>query len=173
MKKYKIITLIIVTLLITVGCDLKNNDSKRKIISDGKTVDTTQMQHKHCSRQGSVQGGSANLNYEVFYTEDKINLLRSEEQVVSNDPNVLKTYEDAYRKIHKNYEGLQYYDTEVVVGETAVTSIITINYDKISIKGLLAIEGEEDNIIENGTAKLSKWLELSKKFGTKCEDVEE
>ena len=131
------------------------------------------MQQKQCSRQGSVQGGTANLNYEIFYTDDKINLLRSEEQVVSNDQNVLKTYEDAYRGIHKHYEGLQYYDTEVVVGENSVTSVITINYDKINIKQLLAIEGEEDNIIENGTAKLSKWLELSKKFGTKCEDVEE
>ena len=161
------------TLLITVGCSLKGNNSKTKIISDGTIIDTSEMQHKHCSRKGSVQGGTANLNYEIFYADDKINLLRSEEQVVSNDKNVLKTYEDAYRKIHKNYEGLQYYDAEVVVNDTSVTSIITINYDKINMKALLAIEGEEDNIIENGTAKLSKWIELAKKFGTKCEDVEE
>ena len=173
MKKYKIIVLIMISLLITVGCNLQKNNKKTKIISDGTIIDTSKMQHKHCSRKGNVQGGSANLNYEIFSTDDKISLLKSEEQVVSNDKNVLKTYEDAYRKIHKNYEGLQYYDAEVVVNDTSVTSIITINYDKINMKALLAIEGEEDNIIENGTAKLSKWIELAKKFGTKCDDVEE
>ena len=173
MKKYKIIVLIMIRILITVRNNIQKNNKKTKIISDGTIIDTSEMQHKHCSRKGNVQGGSANLNYEIFSTDDKISLLKSEEQVVSNDKNVLKTYEDAYRKIHKNYEGLQYYDAEVVVNDTSVTSIITINYDKINMKALLAIEGEEDNIIENGTAKLSKWIELAKKFGTKCEDVEE
>ena len=37
---------------------------------------------------------------------------------------------------------------------------------------LLEIEGEEDNIIENGKAKVEKWLTLAKKFGTECEDEE-
>ena len=30
---------------------------------------------------------------------------------------------------------------------------------------------KEDNIIENGKAKVDKWLTLAKKFGTKCKDV--
>lgn len=172
MKKYKIIITSIIILLATTGCNFKNENSSQ-VISNGKAINTSSMKHKHCTRQGKVEGGSANLSYELFYTGENLNILKSEEQIISNDKNILKTYEDAYRKIHKNYEGLQYYDAEVVLGDTSVTSIITINYDKINIKKLLAIEGEEDNIIENGTAKVSKWLELSKKFGTKCEEVED
>ena len=57
-------------------------------------------------------------------------------------------------------------------GDTTVISDITINYEKIDVEKLLEIEGEEDNIIENGKAKVEKWLTLAKKFGTECEDEE-
>lgn len=170
MKKYRIIGMLLLALISTTACTKQDEGSK--IISNGSPVNTSKMQHKHCTRQGKVEGGSANLSYELFYTGETLNILKSEEQIISNSQDVLKTYEDAYRKIHKMYEGLQYYDTEVVVNDTSVTSVITINYDKINKSKLLSIEGEEDNIIENGTAKVSKWLELSKKFGTKCEEVE-
>ena len=43
----------------------------------------------------------------------------------------------------------------------------------LDIDTLLAIEGEEDNIIEDGKAKVDKWLTLAKKFGTKCTVVED
>ena len=68
---------------------------------------------------------------------------------------------------------MDYYDTKVTRGDTSVTRNAIINYDKIDIEKLLEIEGEEDNIIENGEAKVDKWLSLAKKFGTKCELVEE
>ena len=39
------------------------------------------------------------------------------------------------------------------------------------IDKLIEIEGEEDNVFENKIPKVSKWLDLSKKFGTTCELV--
>ena len=92
---------------------------------------------------------------------------------MSADSETLDTYEDAYKKIQQNYDGLEYYDANVERKETTVTSNITINYDKININALLAIEGEEDNIIKNGKAKVSKWLELAEKFGTTCTEENE
>ena len=53
----------------------------------------------------------------------------------------------------------------------SVTYTATISYDKININKLLQIEGEEDNIIKNGQAKLSLWLELASKVGTVCEEA--
>ena len=144
------------------------------VTSAGEDVNVASMQHKHCTRSGSIDTGSeVSLNYDLYYTGEALNILKSEEKVISSDQDVLTTYENAYKKIHANYAGLDYYDTEVVRGDTTVTSTITINYDKIDIDKLLAIEGEEDNIIENGEAKVDKWLTLAKKFGTKCEDVTE
>ena len=48
-----------------------------------------------------------------------------------------------------------------------------INYDKVDVRKILSIEGEKDNIFENNKAKVEKWKSLAKKFGTKCEEVEE
>jgi len=66
---------------------------------------------------------------------------------------------------------LDFYEAKVIRNKQDVTSDITINYEKIDIEKLLAIEGEEDNIIENGEAKVSKWKALAEKFGTECEAV--
>lgn len=173
MKKSKILILIGIMILLLTGCD-STNSSKDKVVSNGENVNTSNMGHKHCTREATAGSGiDVNLNYDLYYTGENINILHSEEKVMSADSNSLDTYENAYKKIHNNYEGLEYYDAVVERGDTTVTSSITINYDKININQLLAIEGEEDNIIVNGKAKLNKWIELAEKFGTKCEEVSE
>ena len=70
----------------------------------------------------------------------------------------------------KQYEGLKYYDNIVTRTDNSIISDTTINYAKIDIDKLLEIEGEEDNVIENGKVKLSTWLNFAKKFGVTCED---
>ena len=65
--------------------------------------------------------------------------------------------------------GLNYYDTAVVRTNDSVTNDTIINYGKIDINKLLEIEGEEDNIIVDGKAKVDSWLELAEQFGTECE----
>ena len=169
MKKTCIVLLVIIALLVT-GCESK----KEVVFSNGEKVNTTKMGHKKCSRQATGGTGvDVNLDYDVYYKDDQLTLVKSVEQVISANSSKLDEYEEAYNKIYEHYKGLEYFDAYVDRGDTSVTSNITINYEKIDIDKLLAIEGEEDNIIENGQAKLSKWLELAKKFGTKCTDVEE
>ncbi len=168
MKKISLIVILLVCVLFVAGCE-----KKETIESNGEEVNVTKMEHKHCTRTGNAQGAEVSLNYDLYYTGKTLNILKSEEKVISADESILTTYENAYKKVHSNYDGLEYYDTSVVRGDTAVTSTITINYDKIDIDTLLAIEGEEDNIIEDGKAKVDKWLTLAKKFGTKCTVVED
>lgn len=169
MKKISIIILFIAVFILT-GC---SNKKTEEIIIEGKKVNTSTMEHKHCTRQGTVTNGSVSLSYEIYYTDDILNVLKAEEKVTSKESSVLDTYENAYKEIHKNYEGLSYYDTKVERNEDSVTSTITIDYDHVDIEKLIDIEGEEDNIFENKIPKVDKWLELSKKFGTKCEIVED
>ena len=172
MKKLKtissILVLLVVVLLIT-GCDDNNN----KVISNGKKVNTSKMEHKHCTGDGTMENGEVTLEYDIYYTDERLNIVKSVTTIKSDSSSVLDTYEKAYKDIHKYYEGLEYYDTSVVRGDTTVTSTITINYDKIDIDELIDIEGEEDNIFERKVPKVEKWLSLAKKFGTKCEVVED
>ena len=170
MKKISIIFITLTFILLITGCD----DDENEVVSNGKTVNTANMEHKHCTRSASgTDGVTTELSYELYYTGDKLNILESTEKVIATKDSDLDTYQQAYEKIDSYYEGLEYYDTEVIRGDTSVTRKATINYDKINIKQLLDIEGEEDNIIQDGEAKVDLWLDLAKKFGTKCEIVEE
>lgn len=175
MKKISsLILLIIVSLFIVTGCNSQsNNKANNQVISNGEKVDTKTMKHKHCTR--SADAGTNTdmvLEYDVYYTGEKLNLLISHEELKTEDQDMLKEYEDAYKKIATYYEGLEYYEQEVTKTSNSVTNKTTINYDKIDIKKLLAIEGEDDNIVENGEAKVDLYLALLKRFGGKCEDVE-
>ena len=131
------------------------------------------MEHKHCTREGTLDDGEVNLEYDIYYTGDKLNILESKEEVISSDDEILSTYAEAYKTIHSYYDGLDFYETSLTRGNTSVVSTIKINYDEINIDQLIAIEGEDDNIFENKVPKVSKWLELAQKFGTKCELVKD
>ena len=167
MKKISIIVLIL-SLFIITGCD---KETEVKI--NGEKIDTSKMEHKHCTREATMTGGEVSLNYDIYYIGDKLEILKSEEKVTSDSEETLNTYEEAYKKIHSNYEGIEYYDTKVERTDNSVTSYITINYAKIDADKLIAIEGEKDNVFENKKAKVSKWITLAKKFGTKCVLVED
>lgn len=157
MKKIvlKLSLLVLVSFLIT-GCGSGNIAS-----ADGVKI---------CSRTGEVNNGSSKMNYEVYYEGDYVTIIHSVEEIISDDSSVLDTYEEAYKNIFKQYENLEYYDNTVTRGDNTVISDTTINYAKIDIDKLLEIEGEEDNVIENGKVKLSTWLTFAKKFGVTCED---
>ena len=169
MKKRYLLVLLLFMVLCLSGC----GEKQEIIISNGEKVNTASMIHEHCTRAGVISDGDVSLNYDIYYTGEVLNLLQSEEKVISSNDETLTIYEDAYKAIHAHYDGLQYYDTEVIRGDTTVTSKITIQYDKLDINQLLAIEGAEDNIIEDGVAKVGKWKEFAKKFGTTCEKVDD
>ena len=165
--KNKLLILAIIVLLVS-GCG-----SNEKVEVSGEKINTNKMAHQHCIRNGNAGSDmTVDLQYDIYYTGDRLNLLQSMEKVASANDEMLDKYEKAYKDIHAHYEGLEYYDTNVERTDTTVTSTITINYDKINIDDLIAIEGEEDNIFENKVPKVEKWLALAKKLGATCEEVE-
>lgn len=166
MKKISIIIVLFLVILLC-GCESKDNE----IIINNKPVNTSKMEHKHCTREATATGAEVKLEYDIYYTGSTLNILKSQEKVISANEEILNIYEEAYKNVHSNYSGLDYYDTEVIRGDTTVTSNISINYDEIDIDKLIEIEGEEDNIFINKVPKVDKWLELAKKFGTTCELV--
>jgi len=176
MKKILYLIILIIPILLLTGCDSDTQEKSNKpviktIESNGEEIKTKNMTQMYCTREASATGIEVNIHYDIFYTDDKLNIVHSVEQVISPDPSKLDTYEKAYKGIHEHYIGLEYYDTKVERNDTSVTSDITINYDKIDIDKLISIEGVEDNVFENKVPKYSKWIALAKKFGVKCEEV--
>lgn len=149
-------SIVLVMVLLLAGCG-----SNSSVSSDGV---------KKCTRTGTVTNGSTEMNYEVYYKGEYVVLLHSTEKIISDSSSVLDTYEEAYKNIFKQYEGLEYYDNKITRSSNSVTNEITINYEKIDMGKLLDIEGEEDNVIENGKVKLDTWLSFAKKYGVTYED---
>ena len=170
MKKVLVLLLIIVFLVSVTACDKKEEKSSGKS-SSGATV-RDGIIHEHCTRTGKVdENSSAEMSYEVYYTGEVLNRIESTERVTSTTESVLDEYENAYKTIHSYYKDIKYYDTNIIRTNSSVASKISIDYDKIDLKKLIELEGEEDNIFENGKPMISKYKDLAKKLGVKCEVV--
>lgn len=172
MKKISLSILVIILCFFLTACD--NDTTKIDTIEndDGKIDSIDEVTKKKgtliCTRTATANNAEPFFNYTINYKNDEILSLHSIEGLTSSDSSVLDEYEEAYRKISSYYTDLKYYDTEVTRNNNTVTWDTTINYEKIDIAALLELEGEDDNIIENGKAHLSTWLELAKKVGTTC-----
>ena len=181
-KKISLFLIIFCLVLVSTGCsEEKKKESSSTDVTGTTTVKETIVDDdfdkngtgmlKCKTKAEAGEGIDVDLNYTIKYKKGNILELVSVQKVASDSSDNLDIYENAYVSISKNYDGLKYYDTNIVRDSNSVTYTITINYDKIDVKNLLAIEGEEDNIIKNGKAKLSLWLELASKMGTTCEEV--
>lgn len=125
-----------------------------------------------CSAEAIAgEGIDVDLNYTVKYKNGNVLEIVSVQKISSINSDDLDLYEEAYKKIASNYDGLKYYKNEIVRKNDSLIYTISINYDKIDIERLLEIEGEDDNIVKDGKAKLSLWLDLASKIGTRCENA--
>ena len=172
-KMINIVLILVITFSFVTGCDLKkdnnkNNDDNKKVSSiDDLSVSEGTL---HCTRKVSIDGGNGSFNYYISYKGDDLTYLKSEESVESDDETLLDTYQDSYESIDSYYEGLKYYDTNIIRTSKAITYRIEIDYTKIDIRKLIEIEGEEDNIFEDNKPKLSKYFDLAKKLGITCSE---
>ncbi len=164
-KKY---LFILILLLILTGCS-KRIETGTEI--DSKTDTSNSKGTLVCSREATAQNNAkVELNYEVDYKKGYVTKLHSTEKVITDDQDVLDTYEEAYRNIFKIYKDLKYYDNNVSRTKKDVTSDTVIQYDKVDMDKLLKLENTDDTVIKNGKVALSDWLEFAEKFGTKCKE---
>lgn len=180
LKKISLVVILFSIIFLVTGCDSKESEQETSV--NGTTTTKVTIVDEDFNENGSGtlncvqeavagEGIDVDLRYTVKYSRGNILVLRSISRVTSSDAETVTLYEDAYKNIAKNYSSLKYYDTSVIRDSNSVTYDATINYDKIDIDKLLDIEGEEDNIIKNGKAKLSLWLELAEQVGTTCEEA--
>lgn len=182
LKKISLLFIVFLCCVFLCGCSDEKSENtsttdvtgtttvKKTIVSDDFDMNGTGK--LKCRTEASAGDDiDVDLNYEVNYKKGNILNLKSIQKVTSSSSSSLDLYETSYANIAKGYKNLKYYDTKIVRDSNSVTYTIYIDYDKIDVDGLLAIEGAEDNIIKRGKAKLSLWLDLAGKMGTVCEEV--
>ena len=174
-----LICLLVITLLFLTGCgeeEAKNNEGGGGIYKGASAVGSNFNYSGSgklvCTQEAVAEGDmEVDINYTVLYTNGIINELTSVQKVSSSSNASLSLYEDAYKSIAKSYKDLEGYDTEVTRDSGSVSYISVINYDKIDVDEIIAIEGAEDNIFANGKASLKLWLDLAGSVGTTCQEA--
>lgn len=175
-KRNSLIILVICMFLL-VGCkkdvDLVNtSNNKDKYAEDpSQNINVKGSGELQCSRGGNaINGLTAEFNYYLVYKKGILVSLHSIEKVSGDDQDALDQYEEAYKKIKKNYENIKYYDTNVIRDKKSVTNDININYAKVDTVKIMKIEG--NNIYnDKNQPTLKKWLDLAKKAGVTCRGV--
>ena len=172
-KIISIVFVLLVSVCLVTGCEEKKENSTDNT-SNGKIKSVEDITSKsgtlNCTREATVEGGTGKFTYIIKYKGDNLTSIYSEESITSEDSAVLKEYEDAYNNIDSNYEGIDNYICTVKKTGDTVVHVIDIDYEKVDIKKIVEIEGEEDNIFENNKPKLSKYFELIKKMGITCSE---
>lgn len=169
MKKIsKILFVLLISIFFITGCDeeikLESGSSVDKDTDVSNATGTLL-----CSRGGKGLGNStAELSYEVNYKKGYLTRVHSKEKVNSEDQAILDQYEEAYKNIFEAYKDLKYYENTITREDTSVMSDTTIDYSKVDMDKLKAIENSKQSIIENGKVSLKDWLTLASNVGTKC-----
>ena len=176
MKKVISLFIILISCFFITGCGDEDLEEKVPVANKSSILDKIDEAGSgklKCSREAfASEGIDVELTNEIEYENGYIMILHSIDKVISDNKESLDQYEDAYKKIAKNYEGLKYYDVTITRDSNSVTNDVVINYGKIDTKKLLDIEGEEDNVIVDGKVALETWVGFAEKFGTVCEKVE-
>lgn len=179
MGKSRWLILIFSCILIMSGCENQeaansvNGTSDAPVIkSNNADINTSGNGKITCTRE-AFAGNDVNvdLSYELEYINGYVQTLHSVEKIMSSSNDSLDDYEEAYKKIADNYKGLKYYDINISRTKDTVINDTFINYEKLDMERLLEIEGEEDNVVEDGKVKLETWLDFAEAFGTVCEEV--
>ena len=167
----KILLVLLLSICVVTGCDSDNSSSTAKKNKVKSASDVTKKKGTLiCTREGEIEGGTGEFNYEINYNGENLTSIHSVEAVESSDSEVLKEYATSFKTIDSYYDGIEYYNARINSTSNKVTHTIDIDYEKIDIEALIKLEGEEDNIFENKKPKLEKYLELGKKMGVTCKE---
>ena len=156
MKKLIIVFILISFIFILTGCESTSN---YKLIT--------------CTKEATLSDSNttADIKYEVYYDGDYVKKTISTEKITSSSEETLKKYKESYENVFSKYKDIKHYTNTVTTNANTVTSITTINYNKVDSSKIIEIEGKDGNIFESdGKVKLDTLLDLYKKYGSSCDN---
>lgn len=166
MKQIKVISLVLVIFIITLTCV----GCSKELATNKKTTSTENTNVLHCTRNATASDNTeTSLKYSIYYDGDYVTKTVSVEKVTSSDESILTSYKESYERVFEPYKNIDYYENTVSKTNDSVITTTVINYEKVDVSKIIAIEGEDDNIFEsNGKVKKDNLVSLFKKYGATC-----
>lgn len=153
MKKKMMMLLVICLVVLVTACDKEDNYKVVKCVRNVEATSDLEVE----------------ANYYLYYEGDYIKKMESKEVVKASTKSILNTYKSAYEKSYSPYKDIEYYDNKITIDGNTLTSEVNIDYTKVDIDKLIELEGEKDNIYEDGKVSLKKALDLYDEAGLQCD----
>ncbi len=151
-KRYLLLSVIIPIIFLVTGCTSLKNIEKSMT----------------CSRSMNQNDMRTNLNYKVFYKNNYVTRVKSEESIETSSTSTLNTYKEQIEKIYSPYKDIKFYQYNVTINGNKLVSTVDINYEKIDTKKLIEIDSANSQLIKNGKVKLSDVRSLYEQLGATC-----
>lgn len=136
-KSFLLVSLLVMTLLVT-GCS-----------SDRETKTLT------CTRNATVADGvRMELLYNATYTGSYVDLIETEEKIISDNKSVLETYKNTIESMYSAYKDVEHYYYDVTISGDTLTSITKIDYSKIDTNKMIEIDSSNASLIKNGKVRI-------------------
>lgn len=150
MKKIMVAVIACLTLLLVTGCG-----------SEQKTM--------KCSRSLNQSGAAFDLQYEVVYTGNYVDIVKSTETVTSDDTELLETYRSSVEELYAPYKDIEHYTYNVSVDGNVLTSKTEINYKEIDTSKMIEVDSANAQLIKDGKVKLDTVKSLYEQMRITCE----
>lgn len=151
-KRYLLLAVIIPIIFLVTGCTSLKNIEKSMT----------------CSRSMNQNDMRTNLNYKVFYKNNYVTRVKSEESIETSSTSTLNTYKEQIEKIYSPYKDIKFYQYNVTINGNKLVSTVDINYAKIDTKKLIEIDSANSQLINDGKVKLSSVKSLYEQLGATC-----
>ena len=147
-----LLTVLLVTVLMVTGCS-----------SSEETKTLT------CTRNATVTTGvRMELSYKATYKGDYVELIETEEKVISDNESVLDTYKTSIESLYSPYKDVEYYNYSVDVSGDTLTSKTRIDYSKIDTDKLIEIDSANASLIKDGKIKIDDIRTMYESAGATC-----
>ncbi len=142
--------LVFILILTVTGCGSEKNESMT------------------CTRTTNQNNIKTSLKYNINYTNDYVTRVKSVETVESSNIDILNTYKEQIESLYSAYKNVKYYEYNVKIEDSKLTSTVDINYEKINTDKLLEIDSANGQLIKDGKIKVSDIKSVYESMGAIC-----
>jgi ABC-type Na+ efflux pump permease subunit len=139
-KNKKVIISIIIVLVVLIGGFIY-------ILLNTKEVDKTV-----CTLNKKYDDYEINSKAEIYFDEKTgvVNKVIESETVISNNKEILESFENLGKNLNKELNKLEYYNFTSKIVETKLEGNLTIDYEKINLKKMLEVDSTiTENVVNN------------------------
>lgn len=121
-----------------------------------------------CTNTTNSNGLIIKNRYEVTYKNKYVTVVKTEENIITSDIDVLEEYKKILESMYGSYNELEYYSNKISIKDDTLTSITKIDYSNINKSDLVAIDRNNSKLYDGDKVLLNKVKSIYNDMGARC-----